>query len=232
MHTNTLAGGRRSRWGAVAAAATIAVLVVSVSFAGAAGASTSSPDPGLRSVQRRLAELGYDIGPADGRAGARTAFAVMAFQKVEGLPRTGKVDDRVRSALATARRPAPVVPGGEPTRVEVDIRRQVLLLWSAGRLTRVLPVSTGSGRRYCTAAGCEEAITPVGRFEVGRRINGIRRAALGSLAYPLYFHKGWAIHGSSSVPGTPASHGCVRIPMYASASFFSQVSAGTPVYIV
>ena len=27
----------------------------------------------------------------------------------------------------------------------------------------------------------------------------------------MYFFKGWAIHGSPSVPAYPASHGCVRI---------------------
>ena len=43
-----------------------------------------------------------------------------------------------------------------------------------------------------------------------RRIDGIREAPLGSLYRPLYFHLGWAVHGSTSVPGYPASHGCVR----------------------
>ena len=27
---------------------------------------------------------------------------------------------------------------------------------------------------------------------------------------PLYFKGGFAVHGSSNVPGYPASHGCVR----------------------
>src|SRR4051812_27127922 len=45
-------------------------------------------DPAVVShVQARLAEMGYSVGTADGRAGSRTASAVMAFQKVEGLER-------------------------------------------------------------------------------------------------------------------------------------------------
>ena len=35
-------------------------------------------------------------------------------------------------------------------------------------------------------------------------------APLGKLYRPLYFKGGFALHGSSSVPGYPASHGCVR----------------------
>ena len=40
---------------------------------------------GLASIQRRLAELGYDPGPADGRAGPRTRAAIQAFQRARGL---------------------------------------------------------------------------------------------------------------------------------------------------
>jgi lipoprotein-anchoring transpeptidase ErfK/SrfK len=41
-------------------------------------------------------------------------------------------------------------------------------------------------------------------------VDGLDEAPLGTLYRPLYFVGGWAVHGSPSVPGYPASHGCVR----------------------
>src|SRR5262245_26091485 len=45
--------------------------------------------PDVLRLQERLVQLHYDPGTVDGRYGAETALAVMAFQKVSGLPRTG-----------------------------------------------------------------------------------------------------------------------------------------------
>ena len=42
---------------------------------------------------------------------------------------------------------------------------------------------------------------------------------------------GIAIHGSEDVPAYPASHGCIRIPMFASQRLTSMVPKGTPVYV-
>ena len=46
----------------------------------------------LAAAQRRLAELGFDPGPADGRPGARTAAAIRAFQAQRGLDVNGRLD--------------------------------------------------------------------------------------------------------------------------------------------
>ena len=43
-------------------------------------------------AQRRLAALGFDPGPADGKAGARTTAAIRAFQKERGLDVNGRID--------------------------------------------------------------------------------------------------------------------------------------------
>ena len=62
-----------------------------------------------KAIQARLAELGYLL-PAgvDGAAGPATQAAVTAFQKWQGLPRTGTADERTRKSLAVAQRPAPI----------------------------------------------------------------------------------------------------------------------------
>jgi peptidoglycan hydrolase-like protein with peptidoglycan-binding domain len=187
----------------------------------------------LAGLQQQLADLGYDVGPVDGVDGTRTSFAIMAFQKVEGLPRTGMATSDVIAALDGASPPAPIVPDGEPTRIEIDLERQVLLSWRNGRLARILPTSTGNGAEYCDDNGdCAVAVTPLGRYEIGRTFDGTEVGPLGPLYYPMYFNGGIAIHGSPYVPSYPDSHGCARIPMYAAASFFSEVAPGTPVYVI
>ena len=185
-----------------------------------------------RQLQQRLADLGYDIGPIDGLWGSRTYYTVMAFQKIEGLSRTGEDSDGLREALAKASKPGPAVPAGDPNRVEVDLDRQVLLLWNNNVLTRVLSVSTGSGAYYCVEGSCDTAITPTGTFHIGRKAAGLEISPLGELWSPSYFYGGIAIHGSPSIPGYPASHGCVRVPMYAHESLFDQLPAGMTVYVV
>ncbi len=44
----------------------------------------------IEAVQRRLVELGYDSGAADGLFGPRTRAALQAFQRDRGLPATGR----------------------------------------------------------------------------------------------------------------------------------------------
>ena len=186
----------------------------------------------VRDLQQRLADLGYDVGTIDGLAGTQTYYAITAFQRVEGLSRTGEDSDDLRAALATASKPGPMVPGGAANRVEVDLNRQVLFLWQGGALARILPVSTGSGEYYCVDGSCDTAITPTGSFRIGRKAAGLEISPLGELWSPSYFYGGIAIHGSPSIPPYPASHGCVRIPMYAAPSFFDQTPSGMAVYVV
>ncbi len=183
-------------------------------------------------LQERLVQLHYDPGTVDGRYGAETALAVMAFQKVSALKRTGVADAATRTALAEATDPAPLVPTGAPTRVEVDMARQVLLVWDDGQLTKVLPVSTGNGKRYCENGNCGVAVTPLGEFRAERRIGGLHRSPLGVLYNPVYFHKGFAIHGSPSIPAYPASHGCVRVPIHSSRWIYDHVADGTPIHLL
>jgi len=183
-------------------------------------------------LQERLVQLHYDPDTVDGRYGEGTALAVMAFQKVSGLGRTGVADTATLAALAGATDPAPLVPTGVPTRVEVDMARQVLLVWDNGQLVRILPVSTGSGKRYCENGSCGVAVTPLGEFRAERRIRGQHRSPLGVLYNPVYFHEGFAIHGSPSIPPFPASHGCVRVPINASRWIYDHIADGTPIHLV
>ena len=53
-------------------------------------------------VQRDLAALGYDPGPADGILGPQTRAAIRAFQAREELPVTGVVSEELAAALQSA----------------------------------------------------------------------------------------------------------------------------------
>ena len=98
--------------------------------------------------------------------------------------------------------------------------------------TRILPISSGNGEEYCVDGECDIAVTPPGSFHIGRKAEGLEVAPLGELWWPMYFNGGIAIHGSPSVPPYPASHGCIRIPMYAAPTLYDQVGRGTAVILV
>ena len=195
------------------------------------GLGIGARGPEVLALEQRLSELHYDPGAIDGLFDSSTAFAVVAFQKVTGMARTSRATDDVIAALQTATDPPSLVPGGGAGRVEIDVGRQVLFLFQDNALWKIIPVSTGSGQRYCVDGSCARALTPAGSYHVFQRQRGWQTSRLGRLYNPLYFNGGIAMHGSLSVPAYPASHGCVRLPMYEAEWFPSRVPNGTPVYV-
>jgi peptidoglycan hydrolase-like protein with peptidoglycan-binding domain len=93
-----------------------------------AGLGPGSRGPSVLALERRLDELRYDVGKVDGVFDSTTGHGVMAFQKIHGMNRTGRATDGVIARLANATTPGSLVGGGGATRIEVDIKRQVLLL--------------------------------------------------------------------------------------------------------
>ena len=188
-------------------------------------------------MQTLLQAANYDIRDTNGSFGDQTYHAVMAFQKANGLARTGRVGQQTLDALRAGATPEPIVPNGGPDRIEVSIPKQYLALYRGGNLVRILSVSTGTGKPFCTLdpetneTACDTAITPTGSFRVARRVIGWRESKLGLMYNPLYFNGGIALHGAPSVPGNPASHGCVRIPMVSADFMPTVVPDGIPVYV-
>lgn len=181
---------------------------------GAAGA-------GVLALRRRLGELGYRIPPGGAAFTYELRDSVYAFQKVQGLPRTGVADRATWIRLADPAAPRPRY--AEPaTHVEVDKARQVLLDIRDDQIVGILPVST---------AGISGFFTPVGKFAFYRKVPGYDTSPLGVLLNPVYFVGGYAIHGNPNVPPYPASHGCVRIPNWASYAFYATHGYGETVYV-
>jgi peptidoglycan hydrolase-like protein with peptidoglycan-binding domain len=184
-------------------------------------AEPEGPAVDVAALQQRLTDLGYWLGTPDGRDGPLTRQAVMAFQKAEGLARDGIAGPATLTALETAQRPRATDHGRD--HVEIDLDRQLLLVVQGGEVRLALNTSTGT-RGWAT---------PSGEFRVERQIDGIRRAPLGDLYRPKYFNGGIAVHGSPSIPGHPASHGCARVSNGAMDHLWATgvLAIGTPVVV-
>jgi peptidoglycan hydrolase-like protein with peptidoglycan-binding domain len=181
-------------------------------------------------AERRLCELGYWTGPIDGAFDNGSKHALIAFQKIEGRKRTGVLTRGELDAIMQANQPEPV--DTTYPHIEIDLRRQVLMFVNEkGHAASILSVSTGNEALYLDGGKWVRAHTPRGQFFVTRKINGLRISRLGALYYPCYIVNGIAIHGSPSVPSYPASHGCIRIPMFAAKAFHDIVPLGTRVVV-
>ncbi|MEJ5946416.1 L,D-transpeptidase family protein [Pseudokineococcus basanitobsidens] len=210
--------------GATAATTTTGVVRAGVAPTGpsttALTASTTAAVPALRrgsrgsavlAAQQRLSALGYWLGTPDGTFGPLTEQAVLALQGAAGLARDGVLGPRTRRALDAGVVPVARTRSGDA--VEVVRGAGLLLVVDDGRVRTVLHTSTGTDRYYTNAQGQRRlADTPAGTFRVTRAEDGWRDAPLGRLYRPRYFHPdGIAVHGSTSIPAYPASHGCARV---------------------
>jgi peptidoglycan hydrolase-like protein with peptidoglycan-binding domain len=188
-------------------------------------------------LEKRLTELRYDVGDVDGFYDKQTWQGVVAFQKYNRLNRTGTYTLETQKALSHAVLPEGLHPELGLPRIEIDLTRLVLLFFDEQGLNRVISVSAGTNRKYCETSKksgeriCGVAHTPRGKFRIEYRISGWRESDLGKLYNPLYFYRGFAIHGSPFVPAYNVSHGCVRISMETSIWFYEAVKNGTPVIV-
>ena len=172
-----------------------------------------SHGPAVRAVKAMLWQQQYALPAVDAGFGYKTYEAVLAFQKVHRLPRTGQVGRdfwRVlwRTSAPRARR------GGDY--LEIDKSRQVLFEVRSGRVVNVIHASTGATGN-----------TPLGTWRVYSEIAGWSWV----LWQPMYFLRGFAIHGYPLVPSWPASHGCVRVPMWLATSLRERWGYGSVVRV-
>lgn len=175
----------------------------------------------MAELQGKLLALGYWLPRTDGVFGRETHHAVVALQKVAGLNRDGVVGAATSHVIAQGVAPTPRSSRGRVA--EIDLRRQVLIVAEGGEVLAVFDISTGS----------VPGTTPKGQWTIEREIDAPHRAPLGLLYRPKYFHKGVAIHGFTSVPPYPASHGCVRVTYPAMDHIWqaSLLPLGTPVWV-
>ncbi len=210
------------------------VFIFLMAFFSAASAQHTGPAPSwnVKEVMLQLKVQGYWIDTSVSPLTSANRQAIISFQKVHKLKRTGKLSEQLVKEIVHAKRPL-ATDSLHRFHVEVDLNRQVLFVVdSVDYVQRIVPVSTGNGKKFLYPdKGWEYARTPRGFFKVYYKIKGWRKSDLGMLFDPLYIYGGFAIHGSESVPAYPASHGCIRIPLYASDALYRSIPIGTPVIV-
>ena len=175
-----------------------------------------SKGPMVKVLEKRLRELHYHLDGVDKRYDYRTSDAVIAFNKVQGRTRVGSVDASTWMALGSPKIPHPVAR--KPNfHIEVDQTKQVVYMVKKGEAVGILHVSTGAN-----------GYTHDGVYHVYRKLAG---TSGGGLYYPSYFDGLRALHGWSEVPTYNASHGCVRLPMWAAQWVFGKAKIGTEVRV-
>ncbi|MEM9655792.1 MAG: L,D-transpeptidase family protein [Actinomycetota bacterium] len=191
----------------------------------------------VETLQRRLADGPFDPGPIDGEYGLTTVQAVWALEKLAGMPvdgNWGPLDEKAWELLAAGEIGAPT-ESHDVRWVEVSLSEQLVKVYDPGQTapTLISHVSSGSGIPWSNEEYSGSSITPIGDFEITRRISGWRESSLniGRLYNPLYFRGGIAFHGATSVPLYPASHGCVRVPMHIAEYLPDELPNGTAFHV-
>jgi lipoprotein-anchoring transpeptidase ErfK/SrfK len=175
-----------------------------------AGPGTRSPFVAL--LQQRLAADGYAT-PQTGVYDSLTGLAVLAFRKVNGMPRTTALTpfivDRVLRGVGGFKVRFPQ----HGRHVEANLGWQVLALIDKGRVVRA----------YTTSSGKPSTPTVLGSFRFYMREPGTNGHGM---VDSTYFIRGYAIHGYYDVPTYNASHGCLRVPIPDAFAIYSWIHLG------
>lgn len=111
-------------------------------------------------------------------------------------------------------------------RVVVSLKRQQLQGWQGDRLVLQTHISSGRNGR-----------TPAGEFHAGPFRTAMHYSTLyqnAPMPWSVQINGNVFIHGFTSVPDYPASHGCIRVPLTngnPAKFFYEWVLNGTPVSI-
>lgn len=207
----------------------------------------------VKRIQQRLKDLHFDPGRIDGIFGGDTRMAVWAFQAlVMKMTRDTVVDfvtpviwDAMRADVQILPRRQP----GTPNHAEIYLPEQVMAVFKGSEVLLVTHISSGTGQVWCEEVTidpgeegnttkepiktgiCGEAVTPGGIYYFYNRKYGLRESKLGTMWNPVYFNFGIAVHGAMQVPKEPASHGCIRIPIFISEYFPAMVRYNDRVYV-
>jgi PKD repeat protein len=176
--------------------------------------AVGSHGPSVLALNQALARLHIALGAVDSSFGLDTRDAVVTFQKLRGLPRTGSVDARFWRVLGSAHVPRPRYGGDH---IEVSKALQVLFVVRGGQVVLATHVSTGATGN-----------TPVGRWHVYAKTPGWLANGMFDSSF---FLRGFAIHGYPEVPFFPASHGCVRLPVWLAPRIYGLAGVGSIVYV-
>jgi hypothetical protein len=189
-----------------AAVARVALAVV------APKAGFGSRGPFVELLQQRLAAVGYAT-PRSGVYDELTGLAVLAFRKVNGMPRDTTLSPAIVDRLLRGVGGFKVRYPRQGHHVEANLGWQVLALIDKGRVVRAYTISSGK----------PSTPTVLGTFSFYMREPGTNSHGM---VDSTYFIRGYAVHGYFDVPTYAASHGCLRVPIPDAFAIFSWIHLG------
>ncbi len=150
--------------------------------------------------------------------GSTTGRAVLAFRKVNGMPRTQNATPGIFKQLAAGKGGFKLKYPNAGKHVEADLSRQVMVLADHGKAQHIFHISSGA------------PATPTiqGHFNFYRKEPGTNSHGM---VNSVYFIRGYATHGYASVPTYPASHGCLRNPIPQSKFIYNWIDLGDDIWV-
>lgn len=115
-------------------------------------------------------------------------------------------------------------PSGGSLKVVVDIGDQRAYLLRGGQVAFETPISTAQAGRW----------TPRGTFSITEKVRSGKTSTIYNCALPGWMRVGETAVGmhEGMLPGYPASHGCIRMPIESAHFIFDHAPSGTTVQIV
>lgn len=153
----------------------------------------------------------------------RAAGLILLLATMLPVAAASALPDRLATARAAGLKPGQYLwdagdSGTGPVAIMVSIDRQHLYVWRGGALIGISTVSTGKPGKA----------TPLGEFRILQK-NVHHRSNIYSNAPMPYMQRltwtGIAIHGGE-LPGYPASHGCIRVPLAFAKLLFAATDMG------
>jgi hypothetical protein len=149
-------------------------------------------------VEAELARQGYNVGRVDGKIDHQTVWSFFAFKKVARLrvaTTFGEADWKAMLARPTIKPRRTDLPARH---VEIDLSRQLVLLFDGGRLQHAFHTSTGKPSTP-TVRGTFTVYEKRPYYQPHNR-----------MYKSIFFYRGYAVHGYPEIPTYPASAGCAR----------------------
>jgi peptidoglycan hydrolase-like protein with peptidoglycan-binding domain len=181
--------------------------------------STGSKGPQVKAMLTALSRLKFRVPNLGSTYTSEVADAVVAFQKAYGLSRDYVFGDSCWRKLETAK----VIKAryaSPSTHLEVDKGRQIAMVVKNGTPYGIIAISSGATGN-----------TPSGTFHIFIKSLWADSNYGGKLFRSMGFYRDFAMHGYSPVPPYPASHGCVREPMWVAQWMYDQSWVGETVYL-
>ncbi len=170
--------------------------------------------------------LATDASPSGYAEAARTGASIQVLSRDHTTPRPTVLAAR-KQETPNARSDEPwwrARRDDEPIQVVVSLDDQRAVVYAGGRPVAETHVSTGKSGHT----------TPTGVFSILQKARHHRSNIYSNAPMPFMQRLTWsgiALHASNSVPGYPASHGCVRLPHGFAGKLFKFTEIGAHVVI-